>query len=216
MCVSQAASMIASWERTAYAQTGAGDASPTLSRQTAIRRAQLGMRTMIRVREGYAASAPAPKTNQGGPSWLEERLGVANRNTEIRTAKPPDDREGHSNHFPIAIDQRSAGASGSGLRVVNNLVGEDIADVALRNQGADQFAALQFINDFLGVSSSGLHDIVDGFFSSARENGAEPRGVAQRQQRLTADRRLFPRINFQDRPLQAGKIRFHKLEIRLI
>jgi hypothetical protein len=59
---------------------------------------------MIRVREGYAASAPAPKIKQDGRSWLEERLGVANRNTEIRAAKSSDDRESHSNHFPIAVD----------------------------------------------------------------------------------------------------------------
>src|SRR5882724_1216878 len=98
----------------------------------------------------------------------------------IRSAESSDDRERHSNHFPIAIDQRSAGTAGSGLRIVNNLVGEDVADVALRNQGADQLTAYQFINDSLGVAASGRHDLVDGFFPSTRENGAEPRGVAER------------------------------------
>src|SRR6266851_3374240 len=138
-----------------------------------------------------AASAPLPRVQQAGPSWLEERLGVANRNAKIGAAKSSDNRESHSNHSPITVDQRSAGTSGSGLRVVDNLVGKYVADVTLRHQRTDQFAALQFIKDFLGIPASGLDDIVDGFFSSARENGAEPRSVTERQQRLTADCSIF-------------------------
>ena len=79
----------------------------------------------------------------------------------------------------------------------------------------DHAAPLDEGGPVFAVAAGGFHDFVNSFFSSACKNGAEPRGVTERQQRLTADCSIFPGVDFQDRPLQAGKIPFHKREIRL-
>src|SRR4030081_2040239 len=103
-----------------------------------------------------AVSAPPIRIKQNGPSWLEERLGEANRNAKIGTAKTFDDRERHTNHFSIVIDERSARATGSGLRIVDNFVRKHVADVSLSHQGTDEFTAEKLIDNLFWVFSRGL------------------------------------------------------------
>src|SRR2546429_5903283 len=156
------------------------------------------------------------RIKQDGPSWLEERLGKANRNTKIRTAKTSDDREGHANHFSVAIDERPTRAAGSGLCIVDNFVRKNVADMTLCNQRADKFTAEKFIDNFFWFSARGLGDFVHGIFTRARKNGTDARGVAEREQRLATDRRLLAGIHFQDGLFQTGQITFQHSEVRLL
>src|SRR6267143_2442559 len=163
-----------------------------------------------------AVSSPRPSINQNGPLWLEERLGETNGNTKIRAAKTSDHRERHSNYFSVAIDERSARPTGSGLRIVDNLVRKNVADMALSNQRADELTAEQFVDNLFRFSACGLGDFVHGIFSRARQNRADAGGVAEREQRLATDRRLLARIHFQDAFFQTGQIAFHECEVRLL
>src|SRR6267143_4082400 len=163
-----------------------------------------------------AVSSPRPSIKQNGPLWLEERLGETNGNTKIRAAKTSDDRERHSNYFSVAIDERSARPTGSGLRIVDNFVRKNVADMALSNQRADELTAEQLVDNLCRFSARVLDDFVHGIFSRARQNGADAGGVAEREQRLATDRRLLARIYFQDGFFQSGQITFHHGEIRLL
>ena len=139
-----------------------------------------------------------------GSLGLEERLSVTNRNTKVRTAKPSDNGKGYADHFPLAIDQRPAGTAGSGLRIVDNFVGKDVADMTLRHERTDEFPADEFIDDFFWITAGGLDDFIHGFFASTRQDGAEPRGVAEGDERLAADRGLFPAVDLEDGTPQTG------------
>src|SRR5260370_8896687 len=142
-------------------------------------------------------------------------MGEANGNAKIRTANSFDYRISHADHFPIAIDERSAGAAGSGLRIVDNFVRENVADMALCNQRADEFTAEEFVDNLCRLSSRSLSDVVYGIFTGARENGADAGGVAKREERLTTDRRLLAGIQFQNRLFQTRQIAFQDSEVRL-
>src|SRR5260370_40229276 len=145
-----------------------------------------------------ALSAPCLSIKQHGPSWLEERLGKANRNTKVRTAKTFDHRECHANHFAIAIDERSAGAAGSGLRIVDNLVRKNVADMSLSNQRTDEFTAEKFVDNLFWLSARSLGNVVHGIFPGARENSANAGSIAEGKQRLATDCRLPARVYFQN------------------
>src|SRR5260370_7378605 len=67
-------------------------------------------------------------------SGLKKWLGETNRNARIGTAKTPDDGKRHANDFSIAIEEWSAGAARSGLRIVDNFVRKDAADMPLSAQ----------------------------------------------------------------------------------
>src|SRR5260370_30511761 len=119
-----------------------------------------------------ALSAPCLTIQQYGPSWLEERRGKANRNTKVRTAKTFDYRECHANHFTIAIDERSAGAAGGGLRIVDNLVRKNVADMSLSNQRTDEFTAEKFVDNLFWLSARSLCHVLSRIFPGARANSA--------------------------------------------
>src|SRR5260370_17180090 len=126
-----------------------------------------------------AVSAPDPRIKQNGLLWLKERLGEANGHAKIGTAKPFDNRECHANYFALAIDERSARPAGSGLSIVDNFVGKNVADVALSDQGANEFPASEFVQNLFRFSASLFGNIVHGVFPCPRENSANARGITK-------------------------------------
>src|SRR6202158_5537684 len=96
----------------------------------------------------------------------------------------------------IAIDERPTGATGSGLRVVDNFVRKNVADMALSNQGADEFTAEQLVDNLCRFSARILDDFVHGIFSRARQNGADAGGVAEGEQRAGTEPRFLAHIAF--------------------
>src|SRR5436190_24366229 len=161
-------------------------------------------------------TGPRPSIKQTGPSWLEERLGESNGNTKIRTAKASDDGERHANHFSIAIDERPTRPTGSGLRIVDNFVRKNVADMALSNQRANEFAPKKFVDNLFRLPAGGLGDFVHHVFARARKNGADTCGIAKRKQRLAADCRFLTSVHFQDGFFQAGQIAFQHREVRYV
>src|SRR5258708_3326249 len=152
---------------------------------------------------------------KSGPSPLAARLGEANGYPKIQTAKSFYYRISHADRLPMAIDKRSGGAAGSCLRIVDNFIRKNVADMALCNQRANEFTAEEFVDNLCRFSSRALSDVVYGIFTGARENGADAGGVAKREERLTTDRRLLAGIQFQNRLFQTRQIAFQHSEVRL-
>src|SRR5260370_220378 len=140
---------------------------------------------------------------QNAYSGLERRTREANRTPKLGTAKTPDDGKRHANDFSIAIEERSAGAARSGLRIVDNFVRKDVADMALSDQRANELAAQEFVDDLFRFSAGALGDFTYGIFPGARENGADARAIAEREHRLATPRPLLPTIYFESAPLQS-------------
>src|SRR5258708_8139067 len=152
---------------------------------------------------------------KSGPSPLAARLGEANGYPKIQTAKSFYYRISHADHFPIAIDKRSAGAAGSCLRIVDNFIRKNVADMALCNQRANEFTAEEFVDNLCRFSSRAFGNLGYGIFTRTRENGADAGGVAEGEQRLTTDCRLLAGIDFQNRFFQTGQIAFQHSKVRL-
>src|SRR5437899_10387297 len=118
---------------------------------------------------------------------FEERLGVANRHAEVRAAETSDNTKRHADDLPIAVDQRAAGATRSGLSVVDNLVGEHITDVPLGNKRPDELAANQLIHDFLRVAAGDFDDFIDSLIPRASQNSTETSSESHGEQRCHDD-----------------------------
>src|SRR5260370_3897710 len=153
---------------------------------------------------------------QAGLSRLEERIGITRGSTEVGAAETSDDGKCYSDHAAVAVDERAAGTPGCSLSIVNNLVGKNITDVTLRHQGTNEFAAHQFLNDFLRIAGGALGNFIHSLFPRARKNGAEPSGIAKGDEGLATDRGFLARIELQDGPLEAGKIALQQSKIGLV
>ena len=136
-------------------------------------------------------SSTQGRINQNRALGFEDWLGESDGNAEIGTAKTPDDGECHADHLAIAIDERTPGATGSRLRIVDNLVRENVADVALGNERANELTAKKLVGYFSRISAGGLGDVVDGVLAGAGENRADPGCVTHGEQSLPAHR-SFP------------------------
>jgi hypothetical protein len=77
----------------------------------------------------------------------KQRLRVADRNAEIRAAETLQDRYRNADDFSIAIEEWSAGAARSSLRVEYNFVGQDVANVPLRDQRMNEIALGQLVQN---------------------------------------------------------------------
>src|SRR5258708_26272992 len=148
-------------------------------RQMTIRRTPASKRYIIPVYDGRRRFGTMSELEQTLLSWLEEWLGEANGNAKIGAAKTLDDSKRHANDFSIAIEERSRGAGGSGLGIVDNFVRKDVADMALSHERADELAAQEFVGNLCRISPSRLGDFTYRIFPSTREYGADARSVAE-------------------------------------
>src|SRR5580693_7562057 len=73
------------------------------------------------------------KLRRGGLIF-EQRLGELNRDAKIRSSKTLEHGIGDADHFSLSVEQRTARAAGGGLRVENNFVRKNIADMPLSDQ----------------------------------------------------------------------------------
>src|SRR5271165_3545574 len=127
-------------------------------------------------RPGLADKFP-PATRS--PTLLaEERLGVANGNAKIRAPKATQDSERDADYFALLINQGTTGTARSGLCVEHNFVRQHIADMPLRDQGADQVAPREFVKHFRNISFAAGEDLLRGLLVGAREQSSKSRGVA--------------------------------------
>ena len=86
--------------------------------------------------------------------------------------------------------------------------------MALSHQRTDKFSPEEFVGNLFRFSTGGLGDFAHGIFPRAREDGADARGVAKREQRLATDCRFPARIHFQNGFFQTRQITFQHGEVR--
>ena len=145
---------------------------------------------MVLERVEHPHACPAPR------SPFEQRLRITNRNAKIGASKTPDHRKGYPDDLPILVNERSSRASGSGLRIIDNLIGGNIADMPLRDQRTDELAADEFVYHSVRISSGGLGDLVHGFLARTCQHGVNARCVTEGDERFAADSGLLPRVRF--------------------
>ena len=147
---------------------------------------------------------------------LEERSCETDGHTKIGATEAANDGEGHSDHTALAIQERTARAARGRLRVVNNFVRQDIANVALRDQGTDQFAPGELGEDEFRIAAGDFNDLFDGIVSGTGEDRVQAGGVTQADQRFAADRSFLSAIQFEDRPLELGEVAVNECEVRIL
>src|SRR5260370_34867075 len=108
------------------------------------RRARLGRRALqfpvaAPYLDGRCFALPAA-------ALLEEFVGVADRHCEVGAAEALQDGKVHADYFAATVEERAAGASGSGSRVVDDFVLQHVADVALRRGRPDQLLGTELRN----------------------------------------------------------------------
>src|SRR5580693_8836430 len=100
----------------------------------------------------------------------QKRRSEANGYAEIRTAKAFHHCKGDADDSALAVEERSAGAARGGLRIVDNFVRKDVADMALCNQRTDQLASSELRQDQLRVATADFYNFGDGFVACAGKN----------------------------------------------
>src|SRR5271170_4759461 len=113
---------------------------------------------------------------------LEQRLCITNGNAKVGAAEAANNSKRHANHLAVAVNQRSAGATRSGLRVVNNLIRQDVAYVALGHERPNAFTLLKCLDNSSCIAAGALDDVLHRVFAGAREDRADARCVPQRNQ----------------------------------
>src|SRR5271165_2654580 len=146
---------------------------------------------------------------------FQERRSEPYGHSKIGAAEAAHNGEGHPNHPAIVIEQWPTRAAGSGLRVVHNLIRQNVAHMSLRYQGTDQLPLGKFLQDELRLPAAGFDDLLYRLVSRARQNGIQPGSIPDADQGLTADRRLWARIKLQGWPLQLGKISVNERKVRI-
>src|SRR5690348_2831471 len=103
---------------------------------------------------------------------LHQFTGVADRNRQVRTAKITQRSEVHSNDLATAIEERSPGTAGGCRCIVNNLVGQHIADVSLSGCWPDEVLCCQLRNN-LGYLVGVFHHFLSRVASRAGEDAVD-------------------------------------------
>ncbi len=86
--------------------------------------------------------------------------------------------------------------------------------MALSDQRADELSAQEFVDDLFRFSAGALGDLTYSIFSRARENSADARSVAEGEQGLAADGRIFASIQLEDGSFQGRQITFQHGQVR--
>src|SRR3990172_977631 len=81
---------------------------------------------------------------------LQKCFGVTNGDGEVGAAETTDDSIVHANDLALRVEKRPAGAPRRRLRIVGDLVAQDVADVALRRKRTNQAAACKLGHDLAG------------------------------------------------------------------
>src|SRR5271155_650687 len=109
--------------------------------------------------------------------FREKWFGKADGDAEVRAAEAFQDGVCDADHFALPIEEWSAGAAGGGLRVKHDFISEDIADVALRDERANQVSPREFIENLRHVAAAVRENLLRRILIRARENRGESRRV---------------------------------------
>src|SRR5258707_8152433 len=122
-------------------------------------------------------STPSGGASQGfSDCWLslpQQFRRISRRYCQVRSPKSLQYRKIHADHFPAAIEQRSARPPGSCRRVVNNLVLQHVADMTLRGGWSYQLLRRQ-LRDHLVYILRAIRDFLGDIRSRSRQNPLDP------------------------------------------
>ena len=113
-----------------------------------------------------------------GTGRREQRFRESNRDSEIRASETFQNRIRDADHFSFTIEEGTAGTSGGGLRVEDNFVGQDVSDVALRDNRMYQIAACQLRQDLRNVAATAGQYLLCRDFIRPRQDTRKPRRIA--------------------------------------
>src|ERR1700691_78479 len=102
---------------------------------------------------------------QGRKQWLRK----SNRDSEVRSSETFQDRIRNTDNFALAIEERSARTSRGGLRVEDDFVGQDVSNVALRNNRVNEIATCQLRQDSRDVAATLNQYLLGRGFVGARK-----------------------------------------------
>ena len=125
-----------------------------------------------------------------GPRF-QERLPVGYWDGEICSSEIAHHGEVNSDDFALAVEKRTTRTAVGRLGIVNDFVGQDVADVTLRDNRAYQMPPCNFFHHRFRLAFGRSRNGPDGFFAAASKNGIDPRGISQEHDRPTADGRAI-------------------------
>ena len=105
---------------------------------------------------------------------------------------PPNSRtigKVNSYDFALVIEKRTARAARSGLGIIDNLVGQYVADVPLSSDGPDQVAAGEFFHHLFRITFGCSRDGLERLCSGPRQNCIQRSGISKQHDRPSADGR---------------------------
>ncbi len=80
----------------------------------------------------------------------------------------------------------------------------------LRYQRTNQLPLRQLVHDKFRITAAHFQNLIDGFIARSRQNRANSRRVAQRNQRLPADGGFLAAVQPQRRALQPAQVAVQK------
>src|SRR6516165_3281972 len=121
----------------------------------------------------------------------QQRLPIADRYSEIRSSKITHHGEVNPDDFPFAVKKRTARTARSSLRIVDNLVGQDITNMALRDNRADQMSASEFFHYLFRITFGCLGNRLKCLFAGAGKDSVNARRISKKHDRPSADSRAM-------------------------
>src|SRR5579863_2497500 len=104
---------------------------------------------------------------------LQQRLGKPDRNPKIRTAEAFQYRIRDADDFALAIEERPTRTARGRLRVEDNLIGQNVADVPLRDQRPYEIALCEVVEYLRNITAAFLQNRLGGVLIGARQNRRE-------------------------------------------
>jgi hypothetical protein len=110
-----------------------------------------------------------------GPRF-QERLPIGYWDGELCSTELAHHGEVNSDDFALAVEKRTTRAADGRLGIVNDLVGQDVVDVTLRDNRAYQVSPGKFFHHRFRLAFGCSRNGPDCFFAAASKNCIDPRG----------------------------------------
>src|SRR5882757_3927309 len=103
------------------------------------------------------------------PTLPQQFFRISRRHRQVRSPKPLQNREIHTDHFAISIEERSTRPARCSRCVVNNLVLQHISNMPLRGRWPYQFLLRQLRNHLVHILRS-IRNFLRDIRSRSRQN----------------------------------------------
>src|SRR5271169_1267996 len=136
--------------------------------------------------------------HSGNDGLFQQLRRIFDGNGKVRATKIPEHREIYADHFSVAVEKGCTRTAGGRGGVVDNLVLEHVADVALRGRRADEAPGSELRHDAIDVLSV-RRDFPSHFRACSGENAFNSGGVANQHDRLSRNCGFVAVVEFEHR-----------------